>query len=239
MRGLSGGLIAGLLTLLGAAQVLAAEGAIAAQIRKALAEHFPKVTVIAVRPAPIPGLYEVASDQEVAYTDAHGEYLLMGQLLETKTKRNLTRERWEEINAVDYQTLPFERAIKSVRGDGSREFVIFADPDCPYCQKFEQDIADLTNVTIYTFLLPLADLHPDAPRKARNIWCAPDRAVAWAEWMQKQKPAADQQCDVQPFEAIAALGGKLRINSTPTIVLRSGRRISGALTREKFEPLLN
>ena len=78
------------LALLGPAPARAQE----AQIRKALSERLPQLGAVEeVRKTPIAGLFEVRVGLDLFYTDAQGNYLIQGQLLDTKSERNLTEER--------------------------------------------------------------------------------------------------------------------------------------------------
>ena len=140
---------------------------------------------------------------------------------------------------TDFSALPFDKAIVKVKGDGSRKLAVFSDPDCPYCKQLEQELAGVTNVTVYTFLFPLAELHPDASRKARLIWCAPDKIKAWDELMLdgKEPPAAAPDCEA-PLGGIADVARKLWINGTPGMVTESGRIVPGVLPRTQIESLL-
>ena len=118
-------------------------------------------------------LYEVVGNgNRIFYTDAKGEFALMGNLIDLKTRVNLTQQRQDQLNVVDFSRLPLDKAFVKVKGDGSRKIAIFTDPDCPYCKRLEQELAKVSNVTVYVFLYPLPQLHPDAPRKARAVWCA-------------------------------------------------------------------
>ncbi len=207
-------------------------------VRETLAARFPNVHIIDVRPAVVPGLYEVFTGDAIAYADATGDHLFVGSLLDTRTRHDLSAERLDERNAIDFSTLPFDRAIKTVKGNGSRKLAIFSDPDCPFCQKLEHELTSVTDVTLYTFLYPLASVHPGAPAKAHAIWCAPDRSQAWSDWMLAKKAPPSATCDGDPIEELQALGNKLHINSTPTMFVGSGRRFGGALEAAKLEQLL-
>ena len=65
------------------------------------------------------------------------------------------------------------------QGNGSRKLIVYSDADCPFCHRLENEMKNLDNVTIYTFLFPIDGLHPDAANKSRKIWCAPDKVKAW------------------------------------------------------------
>lgn len=208
-------------------------------VKRVLKERFPEVNIVSVKPSVLPGVYEVFAGDSIAYSDAKGEYLLSGAILETRSKRNVTADRLDELTSIDVKSLPLEHAIKTVKGDGKRRLVIFSDPDCPFCQKLEKELATVTNVTIYTFLFPLAELHPEAPAKAKAIWCASDRSAAWAHWMLQQKLPASASCDVAVIDENIKLGEKLRVGSTPTLFSGSGRRVSGTMAAAQIETLID
>jgi len=202
--------------------------------------RFPGTKVIDVQPAPLPGLYEVFTGGAIAYADISGDYLFVGSLMDTKTRENLTAERVNARNAVPFDSLPFDRAIKVVKGNGQRKLAVFADPDCPYCQQLEKELGSVDNVTVYTFLYPLAAVHPDATARARAIWCAQDRASTWTHWMlEKKTPTVDVACKAEAVDELVELGKKLHINGTPTMYLANGRRVDGMVQAARLDELLN
>jgi thiol:disulfide interchange protein DsbC len=223
-----------------AATCVASEDPAFATIRAALEKRFPEVMVMDVKATPMAGLYEVYSGENIAYTDAKGDFLIIGSLLDTRTKQNLTADSMDERNAIDFGSLPFARAIKIVKGSGQRQLAVFSDPECPYCLKLEGELKKVTDVTIYTFLYPLEDLHPGASAKALAIWCAPDPAQVWSSWMSEQRVSPPlRTCEGSPIEELQDLGKKLGIESTPTLFAADGRRVSGTTTAEHIEELLN
>ena len=139
---------------------------------------YPSTRFGAVNPTPWPGVFEVVMGANIAYVDASGQYFLFGHLYDMKAQRDLTAEHKDTLARIDFNALPLSDAMKEVRGNGSRVLAIFSDPDCPYCRKLESDIRSLTDVTIYTFLMPLASLHTAAHAKAVSVWCAKDRIAA-------------------------------------------------------------
>lgn len=203
-----------------------------------LQERFPDIKIQAVQASPWPGVYEVITPDEIVYSDENGERLIIGNMIDTKTHANLTEQRWNEVNKIDFNSLPFEQAIKIVKGDGSRKLAIFEDPFCPYCQELEQTLSAMTDMTIYVFLYPLEEVHPGASIAARDIWCAADRAQAWSTWMQTRKAPAENDCKSTPLESLAALGKHLKINSTPTLFFANGYRVPGAVGVDKLQRLL-
>jgi thiol:disulfide interchange protein DsbC len=197
---------------------------------------FPGHSISSASKTPVNGVYEIVSGRDVAYTTKDGRYLFMG-LIDRKENKDLTALKKLEINRVDFNTLPLDNAIKDVRGDGSRTLVVFSDPDCPHCQRFENEIAGLTNATIYTFPLPVAALHPDAKRKAINVWCAENRVNAWNALVGKGAPSIDAQCG-NPIEENIALAEKLGINGTPSLIAKDGRIYPGGMPLNQLEDWL-
>lgn len=206
-------------------------------IRKTLAERIPQLEKIdEVRATPMGGLYEVRVGTDLFYTDAKGNFLIQGELIDTKARRNLTEDRINKLTAVDFNTLPLQDAFATVRGNGKRKLVVFADPNCGYCKRFERDLQNVDNVTIYTFLYPI--LSPDSAEKSRNIWCAKDRNNAWNDWMLREKTPAAASCDTAALQRNLAFGKKHKITGTPTLLFANGARVPGAIGAADIEKRL-
>ena len=212
-----------------------------ATIRKAIAERlpdFPKIDEVAK--TPIPGIYEIRLGTEILYTDESGTYLFEGSLIDMRSRSNLTEQRVAKLTAIDFKSLPLKDAIVWKQGNGSRKLVVFADPNCGYCKKFEREIAAIKDVTVYTFLYPI--LGPDSTEKSKVIWCAKDSTKAWRDWMVSGVPATsaekDEKCDLAPLERNVALGRKHKINGTPALVFEDGRKVPGAVPPDQIEKQL-
>jgi thiol:disulfide interchange protein DsbC len=228
-------------TVTAAVSLAAASADPYAGIRKTLKEHYPEVEIVDIKPSPLNGLYEIYTGDAIVYANDSGSYLIAGPLVETRTRANLTAESLDMRNAIDFSTLPIEKAIKTVKGNGSRKMAVFADPDCPYCKKLEHELVSVDNVTVYTFLYPLEELHPDAKARAHAIWCSADRSEAWNSWIvnAKDPSPAPASCKQDVLEENRALGVKLRVNSTPTIIFANGRRTSGVVPAADIERRLD
>jgi thiol:disulfide interchange protein DsbC len=227
--------------LLLCAALLAAQSAWAqeAQIRKNLAERLPNLPKIdEVSKTPIPGLYEVRIGQDIVYADEQGNYLLQGNLIDTKTRTDLTEAKLNKLSAIDFASLPLKDAVVIKQGNGTRRMAVFGDPNCGYCKRFERDLAKLQDVTIYTFLYPI--LGPDSNAKSKDIWCAQDSAKVWRAWMVDgvMPPKSMGQCDTAALERNIALGKKHRVQGTPAAVFEDGTRVPGAVPMEQLEKAL-
>ena len=209
-----------------------------AAIRKNVAERlpdFPKIDEITK--TALPGIYEIRIGTDILYTDEQGSYIIQGQLIETKSRVNLTEARIAKLTAIDFKSLPLKDAMVWKQGSGERKLVVFADPNCGYCKKFERDLQSVKDVTVYTFLYPI--LGGDSPEKSKQIWCAKDNTKAWREWMIKGTPTTDSpQCDTSVLQRNVALGHKYKINGTPGLVFEDGRKQPGAVGAEQVEKQL-
>jgi len=210
-----------------------------ASVRKAVQEKFPKATIESVTKTPYLGLYEVYLEKQLIYTDEKVNYFFLGSVVDGKTMQNLTEERTRKLNAVKFDSLPLDMAIKIVKGNGKRKVAIFSDPFCPFCQRLEQNMVGVTDVTIYTFLYPIESLHPGATQKAKAIWCAPDRVKAWNDFMLRRiGPEAHASCET-PVDKIIEYGRSKGFNGTPTLIFADGEVIPGAVSAARLEQMLD
>ncbi len=210
-----------------------------AAIRKSIAERLPDFPKIdEVSKTPIPGIYELRIGTEVLYTDEQGNHLIEGSLIDTKTRANLTEARVSKLTAIDFSKLPLKDAIVWKQGTGARKLVVFADPNCGYCKKFERDLQQVKDVTVYTFLYPI--LGGDSSDKSRNVWCAKDATKVWRDWMIEGTPipASAGPCDASVLQRNVALGRKYRITGTPGLVFEDGTHKPGAVPAAVVEQLL-
>ncbi len=228
------GLFAAVVTTAALAQA-PADPSVAGMTTK-LKQLYPKTTFSSVSKTPVPGVYEVVMGKNVAYVEETGRYFLFGHLYDMQLQQDLTEGKAAAASSIDFAALPKQDAIVTVKGNGSRKIAVFSDPDCPYCKKFEETLAKMNDITIYTFLFPIDSLHPNARRKSVGVWCAPDRSRAWDDLMLRGKESAGE-CD-SPVQRNVELAAKLGINGTPTIVLDSGRMIPGAVQAEQLSQML-
>ena len=209
-----------------------------AELRQSFARRLPDFPKIdEVRKTAIPGLFEIRIGSEIVYSDASGEHLVQGSIVETKSRTNLTQQRVEELTRIDFNALPLKDAIVWKNGTGARKLVVFSDPNCGYCKRLEVDLQKLKDVTVYTFLIPV--LGPDSGEKSKNIWCSKDQAKAWLGWMLEGKQPVRNMgsCDT-PIDRNLALSRKHRVNGTPALVFSDNTRVPGAIGLDEIEKRL-
>ena len=209
-----------------------------AVIRKALAQQFPGAQISSIKKTPYSGLFEVYLDGQLVYIDAQAQYVFAGDVIDLKNRANLTQARLNQLQAINWDSLPLGNALKTVKGNGARKLALFSDVDCPYCRKFEAELSKVDNITVYTFLYPIEGLHPKAVQMSKQIWCAPDRNQAWNDYITRGSvPNNDGKC-ANPVDATIALGNKLKVSGTPTLFFTNGQRVPGMVPAAQLERLL-
>jgi len=190
-----------------------------------------------VRKTDYMGLYEVRSGNRLLYTDPQVKYLFVGNVIDAASHQNLTKTRLDEMNKIAFADLPLDKALKSVKGDGSRVIAVFSDPNCGYCKQFEKTLDGMNNITVYTFMYNI--LSKDSDTKATNVWCSADRNKTWHDWMVDGKvPPKVADCPT-PNRDVFELGRRLNVTGTPMIVLKDGSRIPGAVDANDLEQKLS
>ena len=186
----------------------------------------------------MPGLYEIrVNNSDIFYTDAKGDFLIQGSMIDTQAKLDLTEQRVNKLSAVSFDQLPLKDAFTIVRGNGKRKLVVFEDPNCGYCKRFERDLEKITDVTVHVLLYPI--LSADSANKSRNIWCAKDQGKSFTDWMVKDITPAEAKCDASAVGRNVEFGKKARITGTPTLFFADGSRVPGAIPTDRIEKLLN
>jgi thiol:disulfide interchange protein DsbC len=206
-------------------------------VRKAIQPHFEGHKIDSVKKTPF-GLYEVIVGDELFYTDDKASYFFFGHVIDTQTRTSMTNERMQEIKAarrVQLDSLPLQSAIKIVKGDGKRQVAIFTDPNCPYCKQLEKELANITNVTIYTLLYPVLNGSMELSKK---IWCSKNQIKAWDDFMLKGIVPTGKDCET-PLEALVQSGRENKVSGTPTLIFADGSIVGGMIPAATIEEKLN
>lgn len=223
------------------ALALAAGTALAneAHIRKVLEAKLGGARIEGVQPGPL-GLFEVrfrsASGVRILYTDATATHIFVGKIYETQSDRDVTEERLRKLNAVKFESLPLDQAVKIQRGNGKRVLAMFSDPYCPACKNFEQTLQQINDITVYVFMVPI--IRPELADHSKAVWCAPDRAKAWLDLALHGRPVTSKPTCSTPVDKNVELGRSLGVNSTPTLIFADGERVTGGLRVADLSELL-
>lgn len=224
-------------------QTKPAEKEVQDKIKSALSKQIGNGSIVIdeINTTPSPDLYElivkVNGDKNMVYATKDGNYIVAGSLLSSKEDKNLSAERMMQIQSQEqgFDSLPLDVAIKKVYGKGTHKIVVFSDPDCPFCKKLEHDFAknaDKLDMTVYTLMLPIEELHPGALQHARQILCSEDPNKAWYDWILDNNQPDDKQETCEKANSILEKSGeaamKFQVQGTPTIVFENGFSQAGA-----------
>jgi thiol:disulfide interchange protein DsbC len=216
-------------------------GANEAQIRKVLEQKLQGVKIEGVAPAPVPGLWEVRYRTprgiQILYSNATATHVIDGRIVDLRNDRDLTEERLRKLNAIRFDSLPMEQAVKIQRGNGKRVLAMFSDPYCPACKQFEQTLQQIDDITIYVFMYPV--IRPELADHSKAVWCSPDRSKAWLDLaLRGQRPTSGLDCET-PIDKNVDLGHSLGVNSTPTLIFANGERVAGGMRIADLVPILD
>ncbi len=181
---------------------------------------------------------KVGAQPLVFYMDTQGKYVLAGNLISIKDKRNITRERQQEFFKVSAEQLKeLEKHVNIKLGEGNKYIYFITDPDCPFCKRSNpivEEWAKKNKVEVRVVLFPLP-IHPEAFGKSVAMVC--DK-VGWKEYVQGY--TSQNQCEEgkRAVQANLEFLQKLGINGTPTFIGMNGKMHSGVPTEEDLNRLI-
>ena len=116
--------------------------------------------------------------------------------------------------------------------DGAKQFVVFSDPNCPFCRELEKSLVQLDK-SFAPVVLPLG-FKPGARDLSASILCSKDPAKAWRESLLDGKAPSAAPCDAgfAQVDQNMALFQALKMGSTPTMVTPGGSVVIGTGTPE-------
>ena len=193
--------------------------------------RYPKTKVLAYRLTPLAGIFEATVGKEVIYFDKTARFVFSGRLLDMDRGEDLTDKRLKDLRRIAFDSLPLDKAVKTVYGNGTRKLVVFTDVDCPFSRKLGTTLKSLKE-----------SIHPEARGKSDAVWCAkdPSKALAYALKGEPMLNAiADNPVCPSPVNDILALAKQHGIGGTPTLINEAGDRTAGALPLDKLEAFIN
>lgn len=198
-------------------------------VEKSLAQNYPDLRISTIQTTEVPQLYSANIEGEIFYLTEDAKHVIAGPLIRLKDGKNLTQVLKMQNNAIDWKKLPLKDAIKVVKGTGKHQLAVFSDPNCPYCQQLEKELAQLDNVTIYTFVLAFK---PQSVALSKQFFCEADVALAWQNYMQKSiSPKGNKRCD-NPVQRNLDLAKQLKVEGTPSLVFANGYQVLGGMSAE-------
>jgi len=210
-----------------------------AEVKKMLADLVPGRKPDSIIPAPIPGFYEVSFNSTVIYVSQDGRYALEGDLLDLKSRRNLTEDRRSVKRLAALSSLSEDKMIIFAPKEVKHTITVFTDIDCGYCRKLHSQISQFNaeGIKVRYIAFPRDGLASPSYEKAVSVWCAADRntALTRAKLGQEIEP---KKCD-NPVKMEYELGRKVGVTGTPAIVLEDGSMLPGYIPPQQMALMLD
>lgn len=218
------------------------EDTIAASLKKIDA----RLSAVSIEPSSLDGFYAVELNSgELLYTDAKGEYFMLGQLFKLSDSEgfvNLTEgkrksQRQKAIAKIDDKDM----IVFPAEGERKATLTVFTDIDCGYCRKLHKEVPELNAMGIQVNYLafPRAGAGSNAYRVMESIWCAEsgkrNELMTRAKNGQQIEPIS---CSSPVLEQYT-LGQSLGVTGTPALVLEDGSLVPGYMPAARLAQRLN
>lgn len=182
------------------------------------------------------GIYEVVLGSEVLYMTEDANYLVMGNLVDLRTRDNLTENTKTKARKKILDTLDVSSMIEfSAKGKVKHIMTVFTDIDCPYCKKFHKEVPKLNEagITVRYLAFPRSGIDTPSFKKMEAIWCADDQVKAMDEMKNKNKLPSSKACS-SPIKQHLTEVRKLSLNGTPALLFEDGNLVPGYVPAEEI-----
>ncbi len=210
-----------------------------AGLRQILNSIIPGEQPDSIGPSPVQGLYEVVYGTEVFYITADGRYVLQGDLMDLKSRTNLSEEKRSAARRHIMATINPATAI-IFRPEKTRYVIdVFTDIDCPYCRKMHKEIDQYLKrgIEIHYLAYPRTGANTESYYKAVSVWCSKDRQAALT--FAKSGGKVERKSCNNPVLDHMAKAGQIGITGTPTLVLPDGSVIAGYVPADQLIQILD
>jgi thiol:disulfide interchange protein DsbC len=202
-------------------------------LKDSLAQALPVAQNAVIKTTPVAGLYEVSDGGQIMYMTKDTRYIIVGDLFELKTRKNLTESargntRIQELNKFGENNM----LIYKPKGTTKYTVTVFTDIYCPYCRKMHQEMDQYLAAGIKVRYMFLPFKGEKSLDDSISVWCAKDRNKAMD--MAKAGKAIESKTCVNPIAQQDALGRKIGISGTPAIILENGDLIPGYVPADKL-----
>lgn len=193
----------------------------------------PNTVVSKYEPSEIQGFYKVYLDNgNLFYVNPFSKLLLFGEIWtnngfsitqndRTQWQQELSKTLVEDLKK-DYKSEDLKKAAKKIKyGTGSKkyEYVLFTDPECPYCKITEEYFENDKNLDLYIVFTPL-DFHKNAKDWSLKALSSKDLKQAIKDIKENKIPNVEiTETAKKDFQAMQDLSNKLKVNGTPRIIV--------------------
>ena len=203
-----------------------------ATLKQALAKRLPAIKVDSVTATPLAGLYQVIVGSQVVYMDANAEYMLDGDMVNLRTRKNYSEDAKFNIRLSVLKELGEKNMLVYRPEKVEHKITVITDIDCPYCRRLHSELNQYmeSNVEVRYIFMPLKG--EKDKEKTESVWCAADRKEA----LNQAKAGGDVEtktCD-NPLDKQMAAAQKLGVRGTPAIILETGEMLPGYIPAKKL-----
>lgn len=196
--------------------------------------------VIDVKFSEVPGLWVVDLDQEgkkfPVYLDFSKQFLISGRVVRLATREDVTEKRFLDLNKIDVAQIPLDDAVVLGKPDAAHKIIVFDDPECTFCKKLQAEMAKVVekrpDIVFFIKMFPLTNIHPKSYDKAKSIIC--ERSLQLLEDSLAGKDIPPPRCETDQVDKNIALGRKIFVRSTPTLIYPDGSVVPGYKSADRI-----
>jgi len=212
-----------------------------AMTKEQIVTRYPSIKAEQVQDGP-DGLYELTANGAVSYLTADGNFLIRGEIIDLRTRENLTEARQNAkranlLAAID----PATEIVFAPKGTPKHTLTVFTDVDCGYCRQFHRQIALVNELGIEVryVAFPRTGPNTDSWAKAERVWCATDRQTALTQAKLGAEIEQNPDCKSNPVAEEYQLGLRAGVNSTPSVYTEDGVQVGGYVPAADLVRLLD
>ncbi|MGD9592085.1 MAG: DsbC family protein [Candidatus Berkiella sp.] len=205
-------------------------------IRNTLKQHFSELTLDAVEPSPVKGLYQVSSGANILYVTSDARYAFSGDLIDLHhAQANITEDARKKARLKGLKSLSQENMIIFSPKNPKYTVTVFTDVDCGYCRKMQSEMDKINELGIAVRYLAFPRSGPDTPtfKKMVSVWCAKDRNKALSA-AKSGGNVEEISCSDERVIKDLELGVQMGIAGTPTLIFEDGTMVPGYLPPDKL-----
>lgn len=203
------------------------------KVRAELSKMIPAAKSAEIIATPAKGVYRLGVQGSYAYAYVNGDFVLIGDLYNTKTRDNLGEVAQAEFMTQELESYQDKMIVFGPK-DAKAHITVFTDIDCGYCRKLHQEVPELTKagVQVRYLAFPRAGIGSESYKKYESVWCSddPQKALTDAKAGRYVEPAS---CD-NPIADTYNLGRQSGVGGTPTIIFSDGSRAPGYLPSDRL-----
>ena len=199
------------------------------ELKRGLKQLAPTAQIKSNQSTPIKGISEVIIGNDITgemyYMTNDGEYLIKGNIIETKTNANITENRKSAIRKDSIDQFDKSQRINFYPEDMKHHVTVFTDIDCGYCRKLHTQMAEYNNlgIGISYLMYPRSGIDTPSYDKAVTVWCSEDKNEAMTN-AQNGINLDPIECE-NPIKDQYIAGQASGVKGTPNIVTDNGTLI--------------